>query len=136
MTGKEFRLPTEAEWEYAARGGIKGRYNGYKYSGSNNLNAVAWYDDNSGRAIHEVAQKQPNEIGLYDMSGNIWEWCSDWYAPYSNTESMNPQGPEDGAKKVCRGGCWNDNADACRITRRESRTPQTKNAYIGFRLAL
>ena len=136
ITGKEFRLPTEAEWEYAAKGGIKGRNNGYKYSGGNNLNNVAWISENSGGDIHEVAQKSPNELGLYDMSGNVWEWCSDWYASYPVNQVTNPQGPEDGDKKVCRGGSWNDKGSDCRISRREARDPNTRNAYIGFRLVL
>lgn len=136
LTGREFRLPTEAEWEYAAKGGAKGRYNGYKFSGGNNLNNVAWISENSGGRTHEVAKKQPNELGIYDMSGNVWEWCSDWYAPYPNEKVTNPHGPEDGDKKVCRGGSWNDKGKNCRISRREARDPNTRNAYIGFRLVL
>lgn len=136
LTGREFRLPTEAEWEYAAKGGVKGRFNGYKYSGGNNLNNVAWISENSGGRTHEVAKKQPNELGIYDMSGNVWEWCSDWYAPYPDYLVTNPRGPKDGNKKVCRGGSWNDKGKDCRISRREARDPLTKNAYIGFRLVL
>lgn len=136
LTGKEFRLPTEAEWEYAAKGGSKGRYNGYKYSGGNNLNNVAWSYENSGGKPHGVAQKSPNELGIHDMSGNVWEWCSDWYASYPDSQVTNPQGPADGNKKVCRGGSWNDRGKECRISRREARTPDTGNPYIGFRLAL
>ena len=136
MTGKEFRLPTEAEWEYAAKGGAKGRYNGYKYSGGNNLHGVSWNRENSDGHTHEVAQKTPNELGIYDMSGNVWEWCSDWYAPYSEKLVVNPQGPSDGEKKVCRGGSWNSKGRDCRISIRESEYPDEGGADIGFRLAL
>ena len=105
MTGKHFRLPTEAEWEYAARGGNRSR--GYKYAGSNDLNSVAWYEDNSGNQTHEVGSKQPNELGLYDMSGNVTEWCQDWYDSkyYSSSPQSNPQGPSSGTYyRVIRGG--------------------------------
>ena len=133
-TGKTFRLPTEAEWEYAARGGKKSK--GYKYSGSDNIDDVAWYTNNSSYETQPVKTKQPNEFGIYDMSGNVWEWCSDWYASYPVNQVTNPQGPEDGDKKVCRGGSWNDKGSDCRISRREARDPNTRNAYIGFRLVL
>ena len=136
LTGKEFRLPTEAEWEYAAKGGVNGRMNGYKYSGSNNLHYVSWNAENSGGQIHKVAQKKPNELGIYDMSGNVWEWCSDWYAPYPNSQVDNPQGPDIGEKKVCRGGSWSTKRRDCRISIRESEYPDEGSLDIGFRLVL
>lgn len=136
ITGKEFRLPTEAEWEYAAKGGIKGRLNGFKYSGGNNLHNVSWNSENSDGHIHEVARKEPNELGLYDMSGNVWEWCSDWYGPYHDKEIINPQGAEYGDKKVCRGGCFKSKGRDCRISIREPEYPNEKRIDIGFRLAL
>ena len=111
-TGKSFRLPTEAEWEFAARGGNKSRH--YKYSGSNNINDVAWHTANSGNATHAVATKQPNELGLYDMSGNVWEWCQDWYGGYSSTAQTNPTGAYSGSYRVHRGGSWYNIARNCR----------------------
>ena len=108
MTGKTFRLPTEAEWEYAARGGNKSL--GYKYSGSNTLSSVAWYDGNSSNNTHPVKGKQPNELGLYDMSGNVWEWCQDRYGSYNSSSQTNPAGASSGSYRVCRGGSWIDNA--------------------------
>jgi len=128
------RLPTEAEWEYAARGGNKSK--GYKYAGSNNINDVAWYDDNSGSKIHPVAQKQPNQLGLYDMSGNVWEWCSDWYgaAYYQNSPRNNPQGPNSGTQRVLRGGSWDDSVSGCRVAVRLWGFPDGWNDYFGFRL--
>lgn len=136
LTGKEFRLPTEAEWEYAAKGGINGRMNGYKYSGSNNLHNVSWNAENSGGQVQKVAQKEPNELGIYDMSGNVWEWCSDWYAPYFKGQADNPQGPDNGEKKVCRGGSWSTKGRDCRISIRESEYPDEGSLDIGFRLVL
>jgi sulfatase modifying factor 1 len=103
-TGKKYRLPTEAEWEYAARGGNQSR--GYEYSGSDEQGAVAWGHLNSGRETHPVGQKQPNELGLYDMSGNVEEWCSDWYGPYSSSSEVNPSGAPRGPGRVIRGGSW------------------------------
>ena len=102
LTGQNFRLPTEAEWEFACRGGNNSR--GYKYSGSNYIDNVAWYDGNSGDKAHPVATKSPNELGIYDMSGNLWEWCSDWYGDYSSGAQANPKGPYDGSYRVVRGG--------------------------------
>ena len=104
LTGRNFRLPTEAEWEYAARGGNRSR--GYKYSGSNNPSDVSWDIDNSGDKTHPVGSKRPNELGLYDMSGNVYEWCSDWYGTYSSSSQTNPTGPSSGWGRVKRGGCW------------------------------
>jgi formylglycine-generating enzyme required for sulfatase activity len=133
LTGKNFRLPTEAEWEYAARGGNKSK--GYKYSGSNNLDEVAWYGDNSGGKTHPVGTKAPNELGIYDMSGNVWEWCSDWYGEYSHTAQSNPTGPSSGSLRVLRGGSWNRDAGDCRVSLRTDSTPTCRSFNIGFRLA-
>lgn len=134
MTGHNFRLPTEAEWEYAARGG--NRSQGYQYSGSNNLNDVAWYNDNGGRQTHIVGTKSPNELGIYDMSGNVWEWCQDWLRDYNSSAQTNPTGPGSGSCHVIRGGCWISNDRSCRVSDRNGRTPDTKISIIGFRLAL
>ncbi len=133
-TGKTFRLPTEAEWEYAARGGKKSK--GYKYSGSNNIGDVAWYDKNSNDKTHPVKTKQPNELGIYDMSGNVWEWCSDWYESYSSYSQTNPQGPSSGAYRVIRGGSWNYSAKYCRVAYRYINNPSYRYNSLGFRLAL
>ena len=111
-TGRNFRLPTEAEWEFAARGGNYSRH--YKYSGSNYISDVGWYDDNSGNRTHPVGTKQANELGLYDMSGNVWEWCSDWYGSYSFYSQNDPTGPNSGSYRVNRGGGWNFYAWLCR----------------------
>ncbi|MCR9098995.1 MAG: SUMF1/EgtB/PvdO family nonheme iron enzyme [bacterium] len=136
MTGGSYRLPTEAEWEYAARGGSRSR--GYKYSGSNNLGSVGWwYDDNSGNKTHPVGKKSPNELGLYDMSGNVWEWCSDWYDSdyYSSSSGRNPKGPGRGTYRVIRGGGWINDARSCRASRRISFSPDYRYINLGFRLA-
>ena len=134
LTGKRFRMPTEAEWEYAARGGSKSR--GYKYSGSNTLDDVAWYWDNSGRKTHEVGTKKPNELGLYDMSGNVWEWCSDWYGDYSSSAQTNPKGPDSGTYRVYRGGSWDGDARDCRCSGRHDYGPDYRGSYLGLRLCL
>lgn len=132
MTGKQFRLPSEAEWEYAARGGNRSR--GYKYAGSNDLSSVAWHDDNSGGQTHEVGSKQPNELGLFDISGNVWEWCQDWYGGYSSSSQTNPTGPSSGSIRVFRGGCWGGNARLCRVSDRSS-FPDHRSYNLGLRLA-
>ena len=134
MTGKNYRLLTEAEWEFAARGGNSSR--GYKYSGSNNIDDVAWYDGNSGDSPHVVGTKSPNELGIYDMSGNVWEWCQDWYGSYSSSSQRNPQGSNSGSDRVFRGGCWNDGARVCRVSHRDYYTPDNRYYNLGFRLAL
>ena len=142
MTGKNFRLPTEAEWEYAARGG--NRSQGYKYAGSNNIDDVAWYYDNScalgssnpDYGTHPVATKAPNELGLYDMSGNVYEWCQDWIGSYCSDAQTNPTGPASGSYRVNRGGCWYLSALRCRVSFRYQGTPSTAIFYLGLRLAL
>ena len=133
-TGKNYRLPTEAEWEYAARGGNKSK--GYKYSGSNTLADVAWYSENSGNTTHPIGEKRANELGIYDMSGNVWEWCSDWYDSYSSEEQNNPQGPAHGNNRVDRGGSWINYAKGCRVTIRINDGPDYRNNTLGFRLAM
>jgi len=132
-TGKQYRLPTEAEWEYACRGGLQSAH--YKYSGSNNVGDVAWYSGNSGNATHPVGSKQANELGIYDMSGNVWEWCSDWYGNYSSGAQTNPTGPTIGSDRVFRGGCWGFGARYCRVSFRSDSSPGFRDYYVGFRLA-
>ena len=134
MTGKRFRLPTEAEWEYAARGGKKSR--GYQYSGSNTLGDVAWYSDNSGKKTHAVGTKQPNELGIYDMTGNVWEWCQDWYGSYSSSPQTNPTGAVRGSCRVGRGGSWGNSARYCRSSYRGYITPGDRFNRLGLRLVL
>ena len=134
ITGKTFRLPTEAEWEYAARGGKKGR--GCQYSGSNNLSDVAWYKDNSDSKTHAVGSKQANELGIYDMSGNVWEWCQDWYGRYSKSSQTNPTGATSGSYRVLRGGSCFITARICRSSYRRGNTPVNRDYSLGFRLAL
>ena len=134
LTGRTFRLPTEAEWEYAARGGKKSRH--YKYSGSGNIDDVAWYDNNSGGSTRPVGTKSPNELGIYDMSGNVWEWCSDWYGGYSAGAQTNPQGPSSGSRRVLRGGSWRNSARSCRVSDRSDIDPDFSDYFNGLRLVL
>ena len=134
LTGQNFRLPTEAEWEFACRGGNNSL--GYKYSGSDNIDNVAWFDGNSGRKTHFVATKSPNELGIYDMSGNVWEWCSDWYDKYSSGAQTNPEGPESGSFRVYRGGGWGSRAGRCRSSLRDNNYPTFRDCGVGLRLAL
>ena len=134
LTGRKFRLPTEAEWEYAARGGKKSR--GYQYSGNSNITDVAWYDGNSGSKPHPVGTKQANELGIYDMSGNVYEWCSDWYGSYSSSSQTNPTGADSGSFRVFRGGGWGIYARGCRLSYRYIFTPDDRRSYLGLRLAL
>ena len=142
LTGKTFRLPTEAEWEYAARGGNKSQ--GFKYAGSNNVRDVAWSiatipsqtSGTAGYGAQTVATKAPNELGLYDMSGNVWEWCQDWYDYYSSDPQTNPTGPSNGATVVFRGGGWCQGFISCRVSMRNNCGEMVTDSYIGFRLAL
>ena len=134
MTGQNFRLPTEAEWEFACRGGNNSR--GYKYSGSNYIDNVAWHLDNSCKKTHPVATKTPNELGIYDMSGNVWEWCNDWYGDYSSSAQTNPKGPYSGSYRVSRGGSWGCFARDCRSSLHNGNYPANRFNDLGLRLAL
>lgn len=144
LTGQHFRLPTEAEWEFAARGGVKSQ--GYKYAGSNTIDDVAWYTVNSydvgssdpNYGTHEVGTKQPNELGIYDMSGNVYEWCQDWYSStyYFSSVINNPAGPDTGSGRVTRGGSWRPDARDCCVARRGFFTPTSTRNNLGLRLAL
>ncbi len=131
MTGKKYRLPTEAEWEYAARANQS-----YEYAGSDNIDAVAWYNKNSGSKTHPVGQKQANGFGLYDMSGNVWEWCQDWYHSNCNVAPIDGSAWEypTGSDRVVRGGCWSNRDFSCRSADRNCNDPSSRNYYDGFRL--
>jgi formylglycine-generating enzyme required for sulfatase activity len=131
QTGKRYRLPTEAEWEYAARSGGKQE----KYSGGDYVDDVAWYKDNSGGKTHPVGQKRANGLGIHDMSGNVWEWVSDRYGDYSSGRQQNPQGPSSGSSRVNRGGSWGDDARYVRAASRSDFSPDVRRSYLGFRLA-
>ena len=136
LTGKKYRLPTEAEWEYAAGGGSKNRT---KWAGTDVESLVvnyAWYDSNSGDQTHEVATKFPNSLGLYDMSGNVWEWCNDWYGSYSSNDQVNPTGASSGSGRVGRGGSWSNGLSICRVAFRYYNEPGIRSLYLGFRLSL
>ena len=141
-TGKKYVLPTEAQWEYAARGGNKSQH--YKYSGSNEVEEVAWYEVNSyslgeshpDYGAHRVGTKKANELGIYDMSGNLWEWCSDWYASrYDEKDTDNPQGSVEGTEYVERGGSWTYYARGCRVSFRGHAKPSYRGYRVGFRVA-
>ena len=134
LTGKRFRLPTEAEWEYAARGGNRSKRT--QYSGSSRIDDVAWYSGNSGSKTHSVKTKKPNELGLYDMSGNVWEWCQDWKGSYSSNAQTNPTGPDSGSSRVGRGGSWRLNVRFCRSSFRDYCSPGVRGDRLGLRLAL
>lgn len=133
LTGATFRLPTEAQWEYAARGGNKSK--GYTYSGSNEIDDVAWYCDNSDITTHPVKTKAPNELGIYDMSGNVWEWCSDWYGSYSSAAQTDPTGPATGYRRMIRGGGCSFIASSCRVAMRSWWLPTDTSSSRGLRLA-
>ena len=134
LTGNKYKftLPTEAQWEFAARGGNKS--NDCKYSGSNSVDKVAWHFDNSGRNTHPVKGKAPNELGLYDMSGNVYEWCLDWFDSYSSGAQTNPKGPSSGSIRVLRGGSWSMFEPGCRVASRSFDRPNIRFNY-GFRVA-
>ena len=142
MIGRNFRLPTEAEWEFAARGGNKSQ--GYKFSGSEDVDEVAWHWDiipsqtpgAPGYGTQPVATKQPNELELYDMSGNVWEWCQDWYGNYSRDAQTDPTGPYAGSFRIFRGGSWSRSDVTCRVSFRNFNYPSTSDDTMGFRLAL
>lgn len=134
LTGHQFRIPTESEWEFAARGGIKSQ--GFEYAGSNDIYDVAWFRGNSKGETHPVAQLAPNELGIYDMSGNVFEWCYDWYGDYCGHAQTDPTGLESGVYRVYRGGCWISDPVPCRSSCRKRNSPNSRKLNVGFRLAL
>lgn len=134
LSGKNYRLPTEAEWEYAARGGSRSK--GFRFAGHNNINNVSWYSVNSQNRTQPVGGKLPNELGLYDMSGNVWEWCFDWLAPYTSDSKTNPRGPSNGSLRVVRGGSWFGYVGGSRVSCRGGDDAASQRSYIGFRVVL
>ena len=138
LTGKPYRLPSEAEWEYAAREGAFQDGVGYKYAGSDKLKQVGWYDENSGNETHDVGLKVPNELGLYDLSGNVREWCQDhWHSNYEGApvDGSAWKGSNTGINRIIRGGSWLVDSWRCRIAYRSSRKPANRDDFLGFRLA-
>ena len=131
VAGFEWRLPTEAQWEYACRAGSSGAF-----AGTGRLDDMGWYDGNSGSRTHPVARKKANAWGLYDMHGNVWEWCADWYGPYPSGTVTDPAGPSSGSYPVYRGGSWFSHARRCRSALRSSRDPGRRGNFLGFRVAL
>jgi formylglycine-generating enzyme required for sulfatase activity len=134
--GRMYRLPTEAEWEYACRAGSKTPYSFGFGDDKTNLSNFAWFTSNSGGETHAVGQKRPNAWGLHDMHGNVWEWCSDWYGAYAAGTVTDPTGPAGGSSRVVRGGGWINAAGNCRSADRHGSDPSDRNDYLGFRLAL
>lgn len=132
--GGNWRLPTEAEWEYASKGGSQSR--GYIYAGGNDMDILGWYTDNSGAQTNAVGRKKPNELGIYDMSGNVWEWCRDWYGAYPSSAAANPRGPSSASYRVLRGGSWSLSAVVCRVSFRISGIPSSRFGNHGFRVVL
>ena len=134
QAGSSVRLPTEAEWEFAARGGTKSQQ--YSFSGGNHAETVGWYSENSGRRTHPVAGKKANELGIYDMTGNVWEWCADWYSDeyYSESPKNNPKGPLTGQYHILRGGSWISTEEYCHITTRSYLKSDYVSVSNGFRV--